>query len=112
MTQRALLLALAGFASAIVTNATAKLGNDLGWFYPGLVFGVAIATVLFLHYGARSPLRLIGFVVACTAAYPISIWTVVVTNLLSKGQSDSRTAIGGIPILGFFIAGCAGALIV
>ena len=53
--QRALLLAFPGLASALFTTATSKFGMEVGWFYPGVVFGVAIAAVFMLHSGVRRP---------------------------------------------------------
>jgi hypothetical protein len=94
-------------------NATEKLGDVLGWFYPGVVFGVAIAAVLVLHDGMRSPLKLLGFVAASAAAYPLSIWAGMVSSVvLTNGKLDSRETTGGIPIAGFFVAGCLGALVI
>lgn len=106
LTQRALLLAFAGFASAVFADVTSKLGMGIGWFYPGLVFGVAIAAVLVLHSGVRSPWKLTGFVAASTVAYPISIAAVMLTDVI-RNSRDS-----GLPTWGIFIAGCLGALIV
>jgi hypothetical protein len=104
-TQRALLLALAGLASGLFSNATTKLGSDLGWFYPGLVFGVAIAAVFIFHGGVRAPGRLIGFVLASTVAYPIAVWSGMM--MVAFGKANQK-----IPIPSFFVAGSVGAFII
>ena len=109
--QRALLLAFAGLASALFTTATSKFGMEVGWFYPGVVFGVAIAAVFMLHSGVRSPAKLIGFVAASAAAYPISIWSGMTTLVLGKGYPGSQAA-GHQDMPMFFIAGSVGALII
>jgi hypothetical protein len=111
--QRALLLALAGLASALFANATTKLEMEIGWFYPGIVFGIAIAAVFVLQSGVRSPAKLIAFVAASTVAYPVSIWSAMVTFVLGKNYFGPQT--GGrqdMPMPVFFIAGSVGALIV
>jgi hypothetical protein len=52
--QRAVLLAFAGLASAIITRITGSLASQLSWLYPGLVVGVVIAAVFVFREGVRS----------------------------------------------------------
>jgi hypothetical protein len=70
--QRALLLAFAGLASGLLATPGDNLASGLRWFYPGLVFGVAIAAVFVYHGGAWSPSKPIAFIAASSAAYAIS----------------------------------------
>lgn len=113
LSQRALLLALAGLASAVFTIATSKLAAGLSAFYPGLVFGVAIAAVFVLHGGVRSPFKPIGFIAASTAAFPISIFAAFgafgLYDFLFGARSSGRV---DIPLPVPFAAGSVGAFII
>ncbi|MGP0072259.1 MAG: hypothetical protein ACLPWF_10025 [Bryobacteraceae bacterium] len=113
--QRLFLLGGAGFTSAFFSMSTESLFPVLGFLYPGLIFGIAVAGVFGLHGGVRSPLRLIGFVAASAAAFPISVygalWTTPFVRDLWPGYSDwAKSAV--VPLPSIFIAGVIGAFII
>jgi hypothetical protein len=109
--QRALLLAFAGVVSALLCGATPQLAARLNWFYPGLIFGIAIAAVFVFHAGVRSPLKPIGFIAASCVAYPISLLAGFgLFALFNHGSSSSGPL--DIPLPAVFGAGSLGAFVV
>jgi hypothetical protein len=103
-----MLLTGAGFASsvlcALLPNSDPKL---LGAF-----FGILLALYFALYEGVRTPLRLVIFICACSAAYPLSMFGAFGFGLIFHSLTASSSQSNEIPLIYMFVGGSIGASIV
>jgi len=108
----ALLLALAGLASALCTIATQALPNWASGYYEGFVFGIWIAAYFVVHEGVRSVGKVVAFVAASTAAFLASVLAAFKVFDHLPGHASTGSSGVNIPLLVFFISGTVGAFII
>jgi hypothetical protein len=71
----------------------------------GAVYGIAIVLCLVLFAGIRTPLRIVTFILACSAAFPLSIFGAIVLKFGRPQGMDSS-------LFNLFVGGCIGAFVV
>ena len=69
------LLTGAGFASSVWCVFLSN--NNYHFLIPGALFGTAVALYFALAEDFRTPLRLLAFLRACSASYPLSIFSAI-----------------------------------
>lgn len=104
-------LAVAGLASAVFTVGVGVAGYFLRASV-GFTFGVALAAYFVWYEGHRNAARVVGFVCACTAAFPAALRSVGPLMAVFGIEAATESGRVKIPMSAFFAGGCVGALIV
>jgi hypothetical protein len=111
--QSVMLLAIAGFASALFTMVTQGFAGSQGFvLYPGFVFGASVAACFVVHEGVRSVGKIVAFVAASTAAHVASLFAAIGLTLLLHAGASMESDRLDIPPLVLFVSGCVGASII
>ena len=106
----ALLISIAGLGSAIF-SAAVNFTSGISMLSVGFLFGAALAVYFALYEGYREPVRLAAFIIACTAAFPISLLTSAGVFMVS-GADFTMGSSPGIPLLFYWGGGWLGAFLV
>jgi hypothetical protein len=105
-------LTAAGFVSSVLC---VFLGNaDNHALLPGAIFGISLAIYFVVAEDFRTPFRLLAFVCACSASYPLSMWGAVGSGIALNPVLGDLTELkrAGVPLIFMFVAGWIGAGIV
>lgn len=106
------LLTGAGFASSVLCVFLSN--NDYHFLLPGALFGTTVALYFALAEDFRTPLRLLAFLCACSASYPLSMFSAFGYAIVIHQLTGTPALINdlGVPLIDIFIGGCVGACVV
>ncbi len=108
---------IAGLLTIVVPSLIGRLGLPIAIFtgtFVGDIFGVVIAVYFWIFLGERSAWRLLGFVLASTAAYIAAMFATIYSAMampLSRGGPWASTGTD-VSVGGFLIGGAVGGFVV